>query len=328
VFSDGSVWPSVRVEEAWRDGLDAIAITDHIEYKPHKADVSTNHVRSYELAESAAEALGILLVKSAEITRGEPPGHWNALFLTELDSLGTNDYRVAVKSAAEQGAFIFWNHPGWKQPFNQPVWYAEQAEVYERGWLHGAEVVNGDEYNALVHKWCLEKNLTMLGNSDAHQPIALDYDSPLGEHRPVTLVFAREKSVAAIKEALLARRTAVYTQNLLVGKEEFLQPLFQGSIEVRTPRLTIKNKDRVWLQVFNRAPLNFELERRQNLREVTIPAKVTLHAGKTSLISVTGRGAGVTGERELVLPFQVTNLKVAPTQGLSVGLKAQITFKK
>ena len=36
VFSDGNVWPTQRVGEAWRDGLDALAITDHIEYQPHK----------------------------------------------------------------------------------------------------------------------------------------------------------------------------------------------------------------------------------------------------------------------------------------------------
>jgi 3',5'-nucleoside bisphosphate phosphatase len=35
VFSDGDVWPDYRVSEAWKDGLDAIAITDHIEYRPH-----------------------------------------------------------------------------------------------------------------------------------------------------------------------------------------------------------------------------------------------------------------------------------------------------
>ena len=35
VFSDGKVWPDVRVNEAWRDGLDVIAITDHLEYRPH-----------------------------------------------------------------------------------------------------------------------------------------------------------------------------------------------------------------------------------------------------------------------------------------------------
>ena len=50
VFSDGAVWPSVRSEEAWREGLDAIAITDHIEYQPHAADLPTSHDRSFEIA--------------------------------------------------------------------------------------------------------------------------------------------------------------------------------------------------------------------------------------------------------------------------------------
>lgn len=31
VFSDGNVWPSVHVQEAWRDGLDVIALTEHAE---------------------------------------------------------------------------------------------------------------------------------------------------------------------------------------------------------------------------------------------------------------------------------------------------------
>lgn len=34
IFSDGIVWPSLRVQEAWEEGLDAIAITDHIEGQP------------------------------------------------------------------------------------------------------------------------------------------------------------------------------------------------------------------------------------------------------------------------------------------------------
>ena len=36
VFSDGNVWPTVRIDEAIRDGLDAIAITDHLEYLSNK----------------------------------------------------------------------------------------------------------------------------------------------------------------------------------------------------------------------------------------------------------------------------------------------------
>ena len=34
IFSDGIVWPTLRVQEAWEEGLDAIAITDHIEGQP------------------------------------------------------------------------------------------------------------------------------------------------------------------------------------------------------------------------------------------------------------------------------------------------------
>lgn len=46
VFSDGKVWPDFRVGEAWVNGLDAMAITDHIEYQRHKDDMPKNLNRS------------------------------------------------------------------------------------------------------------------------------------------------------------------------------------------------------------------------------------------------------------------------------------------
>lgn len=49
VFSDGLVWPTVRVDEAYREGLDAISLTEHIEYRPHKKDVVADHNRSFDL---------------------------------------------------------------------------------------------------------------------------------------------------------------------------------------------------------------------------------------------------------------------------------------
>src|SRR4030042_5681465 len=50
VFSDGDVWPTFRVNEAWRDGLDAIAITDHIEYRYRKNELPKDENKSYQLA--------------------------------------------------------------------------------------------------------------------------------------------------------------------------------------------------------------------------------------------------------------------------------------
>ncbi|HEX2977494.1 MAG TPA: PHP domain-containing protein, partial [Bacteroidales bacterium] len=49
VFSDGSVWPTARVDEALRDGLDAIAITDHLEYTPKKDVLPVDHNAAWKL---------------------------------------------------------------------------------------------------------------------------------------------------------------------------------------------------------------------------------------------------------------------------------------
>ena len=50
VFSDGNVWPATRVEEAAREGLDVISLTDHIEYTPHKQDIPVDYSRAYKVA--------------------------------------------------------------------------------------------------------------------------------------------------------------------------------------------------------------------------------------------------------------------------------------
>lgn len=39
IYSDGQVYPVYRVREAWRYGLDILAITDHIEYRPTENDM-------------------------------------------------------------------------------------------------------------------------------------------------------------------------------------------------------------------------------------------------------------------------------------------------
>ena len=89
IFSDGEVWPTVHVREALRDGLDAISLTEHLEYRPHKADVAGGAWRAFEVARPVADRLGILLVPGVEITRPVPgvksdwpvgSAHFNVLF--------------------------------------------------------------------------------------------------------------------------------------------------------------------------------------------------------------------------------------------------------
>lgn len=326
VFSDGSVWPTVRVEEAWRHGLDAIALTDHIEYLPHKNDLPNKFGRPHEIAQETARSLGILLIRSAEITRGEPPGHLNALFLTNVAALDQKDYRVAISNAFLQGAFLFWNHPGWQQPGRKAVWYAEQGEFLSRGWLRGIEIVNGRDYESIPHQWSIDKQLTILGNSDAHAPIGFDYSMEPGGLRPMTLVFATERSVEAIREALFARRTAVLSRNQLLGEAQYLQPLFAGSIEVVNPQLRFAGKGRLQVQVRNKAPLSFELVFPTKLPDLALPESVVLAAGKITAFTVRCTSDQRSGEESLQLPCRVANLLVAPDTGLSTTLPLNVAF--
>lgn len=328
VFSDGLVWPSVRTDEAWREGLDAIAITDHIEYQPHKADLSTNHNRSFEIARDASKDLGVIVVKGSEITRKMPPGHLNAIFLTNSLPLAVTNWHDAVKAAHDQGAFIFWNHPGWERQITNGVvrWYPEHTQMLEEGLLQGIEVVNSREYYPEAHRWAMEKKLTMLSNSDIHNPLNLDYHVHSGDHRPLTLIFAKERSAAAIKQALLARRTAVYSGDKLIGDEQFLRPLFERSLEISKATLEIKAKGKALLHIRNNSDLDYELARLGEPDEVAIPKNIVLAARKTVLLTLEGKSAATKGTKRLSLPYAVANAFIGPNEPMPVELPVQVKF--
>jgi len=324
VFSDGAVWPTVRVEEAWREGLDAIAITEHLEDRHHRAEVTGSSNTAYEKAVGRAQELGILLIRGGEITRSMPPGHFNAIFVKDADALAVDDWRAAIGAAVAQGAFVFWNHPGWRQPGTIPVWYEEHSELYQKGWLHGIEVVNSREYYPEVQAWCTEKHLTLLGNSDAHEPTGMEYDFAAGEHRPLTLVFARRRSVEAIEEALRARRTAVYWENLLIGEVRYLQAMFQKAVTVVNQPVALVVGRSAELQVENDLPLRLELEAGGSDGNLSVPERVILPGRGTTLVRVrlpqgSGKGIGT-----FHLRYRVQNMRVAPGKGLSVSMPIKV----
>lgn len=89
VFSDGHVWPSIRVAEALRDGLDALAITEHLEWQPHRADLPhPDRNRAYEQALAALpKGSDLILIAGSEITREAPADHINAVFIKDANAL-------------------------------------------------------------------------------------------------------------------------------------------------------------------------------------------------------------------------------------------------
>jgi hypothetical protein len=228
VFSDGNVWPSTRVTEAWQQGLDAIAITDHIEYRPHK-NLQSDHNEAYRIARKKGDEIGMIVIQGTEITRSKPFGHMNALFITDANPLDIRDSIAVLELAIKQGGFIMWNHPGW--PDNKSTLYPVHEKLIKEKKIHGVEVFNHAEYYPVSFDWCKNMNLAFMGNSDVHDLILSQYGT---KTRPMTLVFASERTEKGIREALFAGRSAAFFNGILAGRPEHLHALLKASLELKT----------------------------------------------------------------------------------------------
>jgi len=324
VFSDGTVWPTVRVDEAYREGLDAISLTEHLESRRYPQELeglsnvsfkNVSHNISYEIALPYAKERDIILVRGAEITRQMPPGHSNAIFITNADVLAKPDYMDAFRAAKAQNAFIFWNHPGWvaQQP-DTTLWFNEHTQLLQQGMMHGIEVVNGPYYPE-AHRWCLEKKLTMIGTSDAHAPLS---PYAAGKHRTMTLVFARSRTPEAIHEALKERRTAIYHEEFIIGEEMYLKELFENALEI-----TVTKADNTAdIIIRNKSDLVFHLKQAEHDPRLVYLRNVNIHPftilpQNTSTITVK-LNDGVTGGD---VNFIVENFLVEPNQGMQYTIK-------
>ncbi len=237
VFSDGLVWPFIRVDESDRDGLDLLAVTEHLEYQPRSEDIPhPDRNRSFIVASEYVKTADsdLIVINGAEVTRDMPPGHVNAVFITDANALLADDPMDSFRAANQQGAFVFWNHPSWTS--QAPDGVALLPDMHQRliadGQLHGIEVANEYIYSAESLQIALDYDLAILGVSDIHGLIDWDYAIHDGAHRTVTLVFAEERSAELVHRALRANRTVAWTDNSLIGREEVLMPLIQASLTV------------------------------------------------------------------------------------------------
>lgn len=345
VFSDGHVWPRIRVAEALRDGLDGLAITEHLEWQPHRADIANpDRNRAFE---AAAESLGeadLILIPGVEITRDAPAGHMNAVFITDANALfeapdalpATSDPRTyyreagrwpaqqALERANDQGAFVFWNHAWWTRAFPDEIVRLDEfhRSNAQRGLLHGMEIANGNAYSAHAFQIALDHDLTLLGVSDVHQLIDWDYPPAEGAHRPVTLVLAHERSGAAIREALFARRTLVWFKNLLIARPAEMQALLRACLAVTDARyragtqllrVTLQNRSDARFELTNRSPYTFS----ETADRVVVPPHGTtvLHVRTGSVIE------------RVTLAFEVENALTAPGVHPALELEAEVAAR-
>ena len=330
VFSDGMVWPTTRVLEAYQEGLDAIALTEHIEYTPKSEDFTTkNRLRSYEIAEKSAKENGIILIKATEITRKTAPGHFNVLFVKDAnifesfvnkdDPRDGSNIAETLAEAQKQEAFVFWNHPWFQHPENRSEWQKIHEELYRKKLINGIEVVNGDRYDSLVFKWCLEKNLTVMSNSDIHTPMVL---FP-GQYRAMTLVLSKEKSESGIKDALVNRRTIAYMEGNLYGEEKWVKKLVENSMIVKARQVNDKN---AVLDIENISGIPYKMEIKDasgiNFRLISPFKDFTLDA--LSQYSINISSTNFVKGQEYSVRLKVQNVQIAAGKSSEYILKFKL----
>lgn len=260
-YSDGEISPEERVKEAWCDGLDILAITDHIEtrrqernmlkflkgYSPEKKGFEPINTRvsrgkhadergivsdlnhSTELARQTAKSYPELtIIKGAEISR-EPVhiGHYCALFTTDNNAIYSRDDAEAIRNARAQGAIITHNHPGWERTSCDMTEF--HKKVYGEGLIDGVEITNGTSFYPEIVGRCIDKKLYMVSATDIHSTTS--YYKTQNFYRNMTLIFAKDKSEKSLKKAFLSQKTLGYCGGNIIGEESLLAKFFQASVK-------------------------------------------------------------------------------------------------
>jgi predicted metal-dependent phosphoesterase TrpH len=341
VFSDGSVWPTIRVEEAIKDGLDAISLTEHLEYQPYSKDIpNPDRNRAYELAKSFAENKNksidrkLIVINGQEITRSMPPGHINAIFLKDANKLlHPKDSLKGIVAANKQDAFVFWNHPAWPAQRSDGIAKLDEFHKYliEKDLLHGIEVVNELYYSEEALRIALENDLTIMGTSDIHGLVDWLFKVPddnessnstLPGHRPVTIILSKDKSEDAIKDALFTGRTVVFYNELLIGKKENLKPLVEKCLVINNindlelgysedGKSTIKK-----VEIKNVSDAPFILKNQNSFTFETNSDIINIMPNSIHSISVKTKGEPLNE-----LKFEVLNGIIAPKKYLNISLQ-------
>lgn len=331
VFSDGHVWPTFRVNEAVRDGLDAISLTEHIDFEGQPDDIKRNYNRAYEIASDAARNKNLLIIRGAEISPRVPPYHNNALFLQDAnaipsaymkdwkkkfimkDSIKHDELMAPFLEVKKQGAFVFYNHPGysWWDKKDTNIFTSFHKELFAKGILAGVEVANSGRYNIIAHRLAMQYNLTMVCNTDEHYDMFARYYTT---HRPMTLVFVKSRSVEAIKEALQARRTALYFDDYIVARKQEAETFFKTAVQVTTEKQTRNGEPILLIKMNNTSDVPFKIRVAAPFNVEGLPlGQTTLPAHNTTTIILK---AIWKYPAEIPVQVEVYNIIVSPDEAL------------
>ena len=301
LYSDGSVQPQFRVQEAWQQGLDIIAITDHIESRrteetmvkyleKYVSDEYPEAVNTFVALEptpkgsfmvdlnfgiketvKAAKKYGLVVIPGAEISRcGATVGHFNALFIKDCNAIYDPDPITSIRNAKKQGALVMHNHPGYRRT---NIDYSDvEKQAYAEGLFDGVEVMNGSSFYPGVIDRVQDRGLFIAACTDVHG--ANKYSAL---ERPMTLILAKDKSLESIREALEARRTLAMGFNTISGEEQLLKDFFAAGVKIE---IVNKTKSGTEIILTNTTPLTYVIRQEGvNQKRIGPSSSVLMKAG-------------------------------------------------
>ena len=153
----------------------------------------------------------------------------------------------------------------------------------------------------------------------------LSVDLANGGVRPVTLVFAKERSLDGLREALDARRTAVFADGMVYGSAEVLEPLFKALFEVSDVKYSEK---KVTFRVVNRSSIPLTLRKASGSEQVVYPREMILRPFEEVTMTIYGLdNKKPIGLDRFDVNFSVENFHVDAGKPMTYSLHFEIPKK-
>ena len=215
--------------------------------------------------------------------------------------------------AKKQGAFVIYNHPSyaWWDKKDTTLFTNFHKELFNNKILQGVEVVNSGNYNIIAHKLAMKYNLTMLSNTDAHNGLPQHQH---GNHRPITLVFAKDRTTESIHEALKARRTALYFDDYIAARQTEAESFFKSAVKVTIQKKNRKNEKILEVSLINISKIPFQIKVLSDYDIEKFPlGQVTLAPHNTAVLTLKAMWIY---PQSISLQMQVSNIIISPEESL------------
>ncbi|MBR2351600.1 MAG: histidinol-phosphatase [Alistipes sp.] len=293
MYSDGVATPEMRVDEAWFDGIDVLAITDHEshrhgknylqyvakyfpdgkapKYQSRMKNISPDDFdkipvdlnQSVREAQKRAEKYGMIIVPGIEITRNPSKiGHYNALFTKDNNTIIDKDVTKSIENARAQKALIMHNHPWWRTKTTDKN--ELHKKLYAAGLIDGVEVVNGVTFAPKMVRRCVEENLFMATGTDIH---GISNVNATDKYRTMTFLMTKQHSLKGVRQAIEKHRTLCYVRGQIIGSEQWLGEFFKACVQLKPVAATDKS---VTYALTNVSSLEFKVHLPDDSKQYTI----------------------------------------------------------